>query len=235
MSRLVFGSIDFQLDMGITGDEEELLLFPSGLVRASRFAGLAKPVDGVCTLDLPPAGQPLPGAGVHRPAAALQAGTAGASGCQRAHHHASAGREDPRRWVWVTEAKPLRCAINPTVGQELIPFPTAQRRKKVVVIGGGAGGLEATRASAEAGHEVVSFERGTALGGKLVWAKGHQAYNESSIAMKFLINKVHQLRVDVRLRTEPTVQGVQDEKPDAVIVATGATPMVPEDSSLTAA
>lgn len=134
-----------------------------------------------------------------------------------------------RCWVWVTEAKPLRCAINPTVGQELIPFPTLKRKKKVVVIGGGPGGLEAARASAEAGHEVVLFERGVALGGKLVWAKGHQPYNESSIALKYLINKVHQLGVDVRLRSAPALEMIQAERPDSVVVATGATPCIPQE------
>lgn len=47
--RLVFGSIDFQLDLGISGDGEELLFFRSGLVLASRLAGLPAPVDGVST------------------------------------------------------------------------------------------------------------------------------------------------------------------------------------------
>lgn len=134
-----------------------------------------------------------------------------------------------RCWVWVTEAKPLRCAINPTVGQELVAFPKLKRKKKVVVIGGGPGGLEAARASAEAGHEVVLFERGVALGGKLVWAKGHQPYNESSIALKYLINKVHQLGVDVRLRSAPALEMIQAERPDSVVVATGATPCIPQE------
>jgi len=47
VERMVFGSIDFQLDLGIAGDGEELLLFRSQLVLASRLAGLAPPVDGV--------------------------------------------------------------------------------------------------------------------------------------------------------------------------------------------
>ncbi|HEY1225805.1 MAG TPA: CoA ester lyase [Ramlibacter sp.] len=49
VQRLVFGSIDFQLDLGITGDDEALLAFRSGLVLASRLAGIAAPVDGVST------------------------------------------------------------------------------------------------------------------------------------------------------------------------------------------
>lgn len=45
--RLAFGSIDFQVDLGIDGEGEELLYFRSRLVLVSRLAGLLAPVDGV--------------------------------------------------------------------------------------------------------------------------------------------------------------------------------------------
>jgi citrate lyase subunit beta/citryl-CoA lyase len=45
--RLAFGSIDFQLDLGIEGEDQELLYFRSMLVLASRRADLAPPIDGV--------------------------------------------------------------------------------------------------------------------------------------------------------------------------------------------
>jgi len=48
--RLIFGSIDFRLDLGIDGDDaDELLYFRSQLVLASRLAQLNAPVDGVTT------------------------------------------------------------------------------------------------------------------------------------------------------------------------------------------
>jgi citrate lyase subunit beta/citryl-CoA lyase len=46
VQRLVFGSIDFQLDLGIQGDED-LLFYRSQLVLISRLANRAAPVDGV--------------------------------------------------------------------------------------------------------------------------------------------------------------------------------------------
>jgi citrate lyase subunit beta/citryl-CoA lyase len=49
VQRLLFGSIDFQVDLGIDGEGEELLHFRSQLVLVSRVAGLLAPVDGVCT------------------------------------------------------------------------------------------------------------------------------------------------------------------------------------------
>jgi citrate lyase subunit beta/citryl-CoA lyase len=49
VQRLMFGTIDFQLDMGISGDDLELLYFRSQLVLVSRIAGILAPVDGVTT------------------------------------------------------------------------------------------------------------------------------------------------------------------------------------------
>jgi citrate lyase subunit beta/citryl-CoA lyase len=51
VQRLMFGSIDFQLDLGIVGDREELLYFRSGIVLASRLAEVQPPIDGV-TVDI---------------------------------------------------------------------------------------------------------------------------------------------------------------------------------------
>jgi citrate lyase subunit beta/citryl-CoA lyase len=45
--RLTFGHIDFQLDLGIEGEQDELLYFRSQLVLVSRLAGLPGPIDGV--------------------------------------------------------------------------------------------------------------------------------------------------------------------------------------------
>jgi citrate lyase subunit beta/citryl-CoA lyase len=47
VARLVFGSIDYQADLGI--DDDELISARSQLVLASRVAEIASPVDGVTT------------------------------------------------------------------------------------------------------------------------------------------------------------------------------------------
>jgi citrate lyase subunit beta/citryl-CoA lyase len=49
VQRLVFGTIDFNLDLGMEGEDETLLYFRSQLVLASRVAGILPPVDGVTT------------------------------------------------------------------------------------------------------------------------------------------------------------------------------------------
>jgi citrate lyase subunit beta/citryl-CoA lyase len=47
VARLLFGSIDFQLDLGLTDDE--LVAYRAQLVLVARVAGLPAPVDGVTT------------------------------------------------------------------------------------------------------------------------------------------------------------------------------------------
>lgn len=47
VERLIFGTVDFSTELGIEGDDLELLFFRSTLVLASRVARISAPVDGV--------------------------------------------------------------------------------------------------------------------------------------------------------------------------------------------
>lgn len=49
VSRLIFGTIDFQADLAMRCTEEELLPFRTEFVLASRLADINAPIDGVCT------------------------------------------------------------------------------------------------------------------------------------------------------------------------------------------
>ena len=49
VERLLFGSIDFSIDLGLTEGVETLSYFRSQLVLVSRLAGILPPVDGVTT------------------------------------------------------------------------------------------------------------------------------------------------------------------------------------------
>jgi citrate lyase subunit beta/citryl-CoA lyase len=50
VARLVFGSLDFQVDLGMSDPcEDDLLPFRARLVLASRLAGIESPIDGVTT------------------------------------------------------------------------------------------------------------------------------------------------------------------------------------------
>lgn len=47
VQALIFGSIDFQLEMQMSGDALELMYFRNKIALASKLAGIAQPIDGV--------------------------------------------------------------------------------------------------------------------------------------------------------------------------------------------
>ncbi|MBP0622386.1 HpcH/HpaI aldolase/citrate lyase family protein [Cupriavidus consociatus] len=47
VERLIFGTVDFRTELGIEGDDQELLYYRSMIVLASKAAGIAPPIDGV--------------------------------------------------------------------------------------------------------------------------------------------------------------------------------------------
>ncbi len=124
----------------------------------------------------------------------------------------------------------IRCAINPETGQELIyPASPAKEKKHVWVIGGGPAGLTASFEAARLGHEVDLFEMEEKLGGQIVYASippGKDAYRKW---IKGLISQVEEIGVKVHTSMAVTASMIEDTAPDAVILATGGSKIMPED------
>jgi len=126
---------------------------------------------------------------------------------------------------------PIRCAVNPILGRELtyVPLPKAEKKKKVVIIGGGPGGMQAALTASERGHEVVLFEKENQLGGNLLLAAGLKIKSDLKQYLAWLIRQTEKAKgVTIKLNTEATVENVKAENPDAVIVAIGSEPFIPE-------
>jgi 2,4-dienoyl-CoA reductase (NADPH2) len=118
------------------------------------------------------------------------------------------------------------CELNPTVGREtswgeLAPLPQV-RRGKVIVAGGGPAGLEAARVAALLGHQVVLLERSEVIGGQLLGWGALPGREHRLTTIEWYRGRLQELGVEVRLGVEATADLILKEKPDAVVVATGA-------------
>ena len=123
----------------------------------------------------------------------------------------------------------LRCAVNASAGRELeTDIVPADRAKRVIVIGGGPAGMEAARVAAQRGHRVTLYERETELGGQLRMAAAPPYKQEIAALRDYLARHLEKSGAEVRLGEEVNATSVADSKPDSVIVAAGATPLVPE-------
>jgi len=121
-------------------------------------------------------------------------------------------------------ALPITCFHNPDVGRErradaVAPAVTAQT---VLVVVGGLAGLKAAEVAARRGHRVVLAERADALGGRLTLA-GFGPKQELLKSVRWLVDELELLKVDVRLETEVDTGFITAVNPDVVVLATGAT------------
>jgi len=133
----------------------------------------------------------------------------------------------------IFDQKPVTCLVNARAGAEgKLTVELASRKKKVMVIGGGPAGMEAARVAALRGHEVCLYEKSERLGGQLFLAAIPPGRGEFLTFIKYLEHQMQKLKVAVHTRTEATLLQVEKEKPDAVIVATGAEPLMPEIKGL---
>jgi len=125
----------------------------------------------------------------------------------------------------------MKCAINPELGREeeyAIRVLPPKRQRKVVIVGGGPAGLEAARVAKMRGNRVVLFEKGERLGGQLLMACVPPSKEEIKNLIEYYEVQMKKLNIDVRLNCEATPEIVLQENPEVVVIATGASPIIPK-------
>lgn len=132
--------------------------------------------------------------------------------------------------VLTGRAADTRCAINVAVGREqefgeIIPTKV---KRKVMVIGAGPGGMEAARIAALRGHEVTLYECKNEIGGQLLLAATPPGKQKLLWFRDYQDTQLRKLNVKIELGVKVTAELVEKSQPEAVIVATGSLPIVPE-------
>jgi len=121
-----------------------------------------------------------------------------------------------------------RCAVNPEVGRELTwSVAPAARPRRVMVVGSGPAGLEAARIARLRGHDVSIWERDTSLGGKLEVAGLAPSKREVLRFKAFQAARLAALGVDIHTASPVSAATIRSERPDVVVIATGADPLLP--------
>lgn len=124
--------------------------------------------------------------------------------------------------------KHVECLCNPKAGYEKTrAVVQADNPKKVMVIGGGAAGMNAAMALADRGHRVSLYESSGKLGGQLYLAAAPPGREEFAELAKNLETQVRIRNIDLHMNTSVDIELIKREKPDHIILATGARPMTP--------
>ena len=126
------------------------------------------------------------------------------------------------------------CTVNPysvnsfshhKVLPEDMPAPAAARR--VLVVGGGPGGMQAAIDAADRGHRVTLVDGADRLGGTLRLTDTDSCKQDLFRFKELLVREVSRRDIEVRLGTLATPGLVRELRPEALILALGAEPIVP--------
>jgi 2,4-dienoyl-CoA reductase-like NADH-dependent reductase (Old Yellow Enzyme family)/thioredoxin reductase len=126
---------------------------------------------------------------------------------------------------------PISCIQYPESGRELeygrrTLVPPSERRR-VMVVGGGPAGLKAAAVAAERGHDVTLHEAGRWVGGQVLLAQLLPGRAEFGGVITNLRGEAERAGVHIVTGSRADATTVERERPDIVIVATGAQPYIP--------
>jgi 2,4-dienoyl-CoA reductase (NADPH2) len=138
---------------------------------------------------------------------------------------------------------PVTCTVRPSCGHEgerewgYYGFTKAEVKRKIIVAGAGIAGLQAACIAAEKGHEVTVYEKTSHIGGQWYYASRNPGgersnkYWDDQEFMRWINNTKTQCDksgVKFVLDTPVTKELLEKEKPDSLVIATGAMPEVPD-------
>ncbi|MCD8027129.1 MAG: FAD-dependent oxidoreductase [Erysipelotrichaceae bacterium] len=127
----------------------------------------------------------------------------------------------------------MTCLVNPQVTREYKDsIVKTNNPKNVMIVGSGPAGLMAARTAAQEGHHVTVYEKDSHLGGAFRSA----AYLMGKGVLSTVISSYRQqcinLNVNFKMNSEVNEELIKEVNPDAIILATGSLPLMPNISGI---
>ena len=131
--------------------------------------------------------------------------------------------------------KPIWCAVNPISGMANdLPdgvVPKAAVKKRVAIAGGGPGGIQAMQTLLDRGHDVTLYEKTDRLGGNVIGAAAPPFKVDVQDYLKWMEHTAKQCEergARILMNTLCTKEILNKENYDAVVIAVGGEPIVPD-------
>jgi len=136
---------------------------------------------------------------------------------------------------------PVTCTVRPSCSHEgerewgYYGFPKTEIKRKIIVAGAGIAGLQAARIAAEKDHDVTVYEKTGNIGGQWYyasrnpWGEDSDKYWDDEEFMRwvnFMKAQCDKFGAKFVLNTPVTKELLEAEKPDSLVIATGAVPEV---------
>ncbi|MBU0732734.1 MAG: FAD-dependent oxidoreductase, partial [Proteobacteria bacterium] len=120
----------------------------------------------------------------------------------------------------------VTCILNPMAGKEdVFRVEKGGQTKKIMVAGGGPAGMEFALTAAQRGHHVTLYEKENRLGGQVNLAKAPPGKGEFQKLIDSMKGRMAHWGVKVNFNTPVTPETVRSERPDVLVIASGARPL----------
>lgn len=128
---------------------------------------------------------------------------------------------------FIFSGRTATCLVNPRACREAeFDDGLAPKARRIAVVGAGAGGLACSVEAARRGHAVTLFEASEGIGGQLNLARAIPGKGEFNELLRYFRNGLEEGNVEIRLRVAPAMSDLSGF--DAVVVATGVHPRIPD-------
>lgn len=125
--------------------------------------------------------------------------------------------------------RPLCCSVNPYLLHEAeADLPPYARKKRVMIVGAGPAGIRCALTASKRGHEVTLYEKRPYIGGMVYPGSRPKCKDDVALLLDWFRGELAVSTVRLVLDTAATPELVDKERPDALVIALGGEPYMPD-------